>query len=60
MYFYNFKNYDLVYEVLKIVKREDLIGYGKDYLILLKLKDGGNKSVSKDNRWKKNSVGNKK
>ncbi|AEM73982.1 YgiQ family radical SAM protein [Caldicellulosiruptor acetigenus] len=60
LHFHNPKNYDLVYEALKIAKREDLIGYGKDHLIPPKPKDGGNKSVSKDNRRKKNSAGNKK
>ncbi|WP_039764484.1 MULTISPECIES: YgiQ family radical SAM protein [unclassified Caldicellulosiruptor] len=60
LHFHNPKNYDLVYEALKLAKREDLIGYGKNCLIAPKKQDGGKRSVSKDNRRQKDSTENKR
>ncbi|WAM32555.1 YgiQ family radical SAM protein [Caldicellulosiruptor naganoensis] len=60
LHFHNPKNYDLVYEALKLANREDLIGYEKNCLIPPKKHGGGMKSDGKYNRRQKNSANDKR
>ncbi|WAM34735.1 YgiQ family radical SAM protein [Caldicellulosiruptor morganii] len=60
LHFHNPRNYELVYEALKLANREDLIGYGKNCLIPPKKHGGGLKNGGEYNRRKKNSASNKR